>query len=72
MTTMTYDSVLETEEFITAEEYLERRERGNIDPQNTRLVPPDLVTGTPGGFMVKLDVPRYRPAFEQEDRRRVF
>lgn len=72
MTTMTYDSVLETEEFITAEEYLKRRAEGNINPQNTRLVPLDLQTGTPGGFMVKLPVPRYRSAFEKKEVAHIF
>ena len=28
----TLDAVLETEEFITAEEYMRRRERGEINP----------------------------------------
>ncbi len=55
-----YDTVLETEEFITAEEYVKRRERGEIDPKDVRIVPADINTGSFGGFMVKLKIPRYR------------
>ena len=55
----TYDAHLETEEFITPEEYLRRREGGDIDPMKTRIVPPDLRTGSFGGFAVELDAPRY-------------
>lgn len=54
------DTFLETEEFITAEEYLKRRERGEINPANVRIVPANLETGSFGGFIVKLDKPRYR------------
>ena len=59
-TLQTYDAYVETEEFITAEEYLRRRETGQINLQKTRIVPPDMNTGSFGGFVVKLDVPRYR------------
>lgn len=55
-----YDTVLETEEFITAEEYVKRRERGEIDPKEVRIVPADISAGSFGGFMVKLKTPRYR------------
>lgn len=55
-----YDTVLETEEFITAEEYLKRRERGEIDSKDVRIVPADINTGSFGGFMVKLKTPRYK------------
>lgn len=55
-----YDTFLETEEFITAGEYLKRRERGEIAPKNVRIVPADLNTGSFGGFMVKLKTPRYK------------
>ena len=61
-----YDAFLETEEFITAEEYLRRRERGEIDPLKIRIVPPDIKTGSFGGFMVKLDAPRYRPVWQED------
>ncbi len=54
------DTFLETEEFITAEEYLKRRERGEINPANVRIAPANLETGSFGGFIVKLDKPRYR------------
>ena len=53
----TLDTFLETEEFITAEEYLKRRERGEINPANVRIAPANLETGSFGGFIVK---PRYR------------
>ena len=67
-----YDMFLETEEFITAEEYLRRRESGEIDPQKTRIVPPSIGTGSFGGFMVKLDTPRYRSVFSQKAVRGAF
>lgn len=56
----TLDTVLETEEFVTAEEYLRRRERGEIAPSDVRIVAPSMDTGNLGGFMVKLKTPRYR------------
>jgi hypothetical protein len=65
MTPLTYETILEKEEFITAEEYLRRHERGEIDPMKTRIVPPDIDTGREGGFMVQLEVPRYRAAFDK-------
>ena len=55
-----YDTYVETEEFITAEEYLRRHKEGKIDPQKTRIAPPDMQTGSFGGFIIKLDVPRYK------------
>lgn len=56
----TYDTFLEREEFVTAEEYLRRRERGEVSPGDARYVP--RVPGGPdfGGFMIKLKKPRYR------------
>lgn len=56
----TYDTFLEKEEFVTAEEFLRRRERGEVQPGDARYVP--HVPGGPqfGGFMVKLKTPRYR------------
>ena len=68
----TYDTYLETEEFITAEEYLRRRKKGEINPKKTRIVPPDIRTGSFGGFAIKLDMPRYRPAFGEKAVRGVF
>ena len=62
----TYDMFLETEEYITAEEYLRRRASGEIDPRKTRIVPARIGTGSFGGFAVKLEVPRYRPAFDKK------
>lgn len=70
--TISYDSFLVTEEFITAEEYQKRRAEGRIDPQNTRVVPPDIEAGKPGGFMVRLNMPRYRAAFAKKETRRAF
>lgn len=40
-----YDTFLETEEFITAEEYLKRRERGEINPLDVRIVQADMNPG---------------------------
>lgn len=56
----TLDMSLETEEFITAEEYLRRRECGEIDPSEVRYASGDPDTGYVGGFIVKLKRPRYR------------
>lgn len=60
--TPSYDTFLETEEFITAEEYLKRRERGEINPLDVRIAQADMNTGSLGGFMVKLKNPRYKVA----------
>ena len=45
---------------MTAEEFLRRRERGEVQPGDARYVP--HVPGGPdfGGFMIKLKKPRYR------------
>ena len=57
-------SVLETEEFVTAEEYLRRRDRGEIHPSDVRYV--SQYPGYPfGGFMIKLKQPRYKVNLEQ-------
>jgi len=56
----TYDAYLETEEVISAEEYLRRREAGEIDSQKTRIALPDIHTGSFGGFVVRLDKPRFQ------------
>lgn len=61
----TYDSVLETEEYLTAEEYLKRRERGEIDPAKIRYATHDPKTGASGGFWLKLDRPRYKTELQQ-------
>lgn len=55
-----YRDCMETEEFISAREYQERRERGEIDAQKTRIVPPDFGNNRDGGFMVQLSAPHYR------------
>ena len=68
----TYDAFLEEKEFITAEEFLQRREHGEMDPLRTTIAAPDLATGRPGGFIVELDIPRYKPAFKEKERRSVF
>lgn len=64
MNNTTYDAYLVTEEFITAEEYLKRRERGEITPSDVRIVQPDIRTGQLGGFMVKLKQPVYKTDFK--------
>lgn len=56
----TYDSVLQTEEYLTPEEYLKRREKGEIDPTKIRYASHDPKTGASGGFWLKLDRSRYR------------
>lgn len=55
-----YHDCLEAEEFISAHEYQQRLERGEIDSSATRIVPPDLANDHDGGFMVRLTTPRYR------------
>jgi hypothetical protein len=64
MTEQTYETFLEKEEFITAEEYLRRRALGEIASENVRIVSPDIKTGSLGGFLVKLETPRYRVQLE--------
>ena len=60
----TLDTALETEEFVTAEEFLRRREHGEITPADVRYVP--QYPGTPfGGFMIKLKPPRYKVDINQ-------
>ncbi len=54
------DTIMETEEFISAEEYLKRCEKGEIDPASVRMVGVDIKTGRFGGFIVKLKKPNYR------------
>jgi hypothetical protein len=59
MKTQTYETVMETDEFITAEVFLERRRNGQTRPENVRIVPPSREHPT-GGFQVMLETPRYR------------
>lgn len=54
------ETFLETEEFVTAEEFLHRRERGEINPADVRYASGNPETGYIGGFWVKLKQPRYR------------
>ena len=56
------DTILETEEFITAEEYMRRREAGEINPSEVRYAQGNPESGYVGGFWVKLKTPRYRVA----------
>lgn len=63
-----FDTVVETEEFLTAEEFLRRRERGEINPEDVRYVLDSGREEEPfGGFMVRLPVPRYTVDLPQED-----
>lgn len=66
MPNSTFDTYLKTEEFITAEEYLRRRERGEINPNDVRIVLADMEKGTFGGFRVKLKTPEYRVLIPKE------
>ncbi|WP_419492535.1 hypothetical protein [Desulfovibrio sp.] len=60
----TLDTVLEMEEFVTAEEFIRRRERGEINPADVRYVP--YYPGQKfGGFMIKLKQPRYKVDIKQ-------
>ena len=61
----TLDTVLETEEFITAEEYMRPRERGEINPADVRYVP-NYPGSQFGGFMIKLKRPRYKVNVKQD------
>lgn len=56
------DMALETEEYITAEEYMRRRNAGKVDSTKIRYALDNPVKGQIGGFYVKLDRPRYRVA----------
>ena len=63
---MTFDMALETEEFVTAEEFLRRRERGEINPAEVRYVFDQ--PGEPfGGFRIKLKQPRYKVNIPQNE-----
>ncbi len=55
------DLILEREETITAQEYLRRRERGEIDPKDVTILHPVLGAPlSPDAFRVKLKRPRYK------------
>ena len=63
-----FDTIVETEEFLTAEEFLRRRERGEINPDDVRYVFDSGREEEPfGGFMVRLSVPRYTVDLPQQD-----
>lgn len=63
-----FNTVVETEEFITAEEFLRRRENGEINPADVRYVPDSGREDEPfGGFMVRLRTPRYRVDIPQPE-----
>lgn len=52
---------LETEEIITPQEYIARREKGEINPRTVEIVPPSFgKVNTFGAFKVKLKTPRYK------------
>ena len=59
---MTIDMSMETEEFITAEEYIRRHDAGELNPQDVRYATDNPKSGYIGGFYVKLKQPRYRIA----------
>ena len=60
------DMALEKEEYISAEEYLRRREAGEITPADVRIVPADIRTRSFGGFVVKLKTPRYKVSLKNK------
>jgi len=49
----------ETEEFISAAEYLRRRRAGTISPEEVKIVPPRFWNLASSGFL-RLKMPRYR------------
>ena len=59
-TTSYLETYLETEEFISADEYLRRRKAGQINPADVRIAPAQMGQEGFGGFLVKLKQPRYR------------
>jgi hypothetical protein len=62
MTAQTYETIVETEETLTPEEFLARRKEGKIDPENVKISLPTAAQPF-GGFKVKLDTPRYKANF---------
>ena len=54
-----YDMLLEKEEFISPEEFLARREAGQISLEDVEITPPQ--PGFPwGAFKIKLKEPRFK------------
>ena len=49
-----YDTILETEKYITPEKYLQLRDRGEINPSDVRYADRDPKKGRMGGFLGKL------------------
>lgn len=58
-----YETFLETEEKISPEEFLKRRESGLVDANDVRFVPPTGAKNDFGSFAVKLNTPRYNVDF---------
>ena len=54
-----FDMFLQKEEYISASEFLRRREAGEISPLDVEIVAPSSQLPF-GGFKVKLKEPRYR------------
>ncbi len=54
-------SVIETEEFVSPEDYLLLRKGGKLGKRKVRMVSANLETGDTGGFMIELETPRYKP-----------
>jgi len=59
-----FNTILETREIISAEEYLKRRAEGRINPRDVQFIPPKLGSDGFGYFSVKLKTPRYHVSFD--------
>lgn len=60
-----HEAILERHEYIDPEEYLRRRERGEIRSADVEIVPPRLGESVDSKFRVKLKEPRYVVRFDE-------
>jgi hypothetical protein len=68
MTSQEYDTVLRHEETISPEEFIKRRDQGNISPNKVKIAAPSRALPF-GGFTVELETPHYIAHFDKEERR---
>jgi hypothetical protein len=63
-----YDAVLVTEEFISPEEFIKRKNEGRISPEKTTISAPTQEMPF-GSFKIKLDTPRYAVLLDGKSKR---